>query len=144
MLARAAILSTLLLLAACAAAVPGYMPPPFKESKAIQPMKSGDMDTEGTYHMSSQEMATDCRHLRGAILVTISRLRQRASDVPSSPFAIGANSVATTVLGGSAKGLDRDAEYRRDRARIQAYNRHLAAKNCPTVDIEAELARRAQ
>jgi hypothetical protein len=141
MLARALILCTLLLLAACAAAVPGYMPPPFKESKAVQPMKSGDMDAEGAYHMSSQEMATDCHHLRGAMLVTIARLRERAKEVGSSPFAIGANSVATSVLGGSPKGLDRDAEYRRDRARLEAYNRHLASKNCPTVDIQAELAR---
>jgi hypothetical protein len=141
MLTRAPILATLSLLAACAAAIPGYTPPPFKESKVVQPMKSGDMDADGVYHMSSQETATDCRHLKGSMLVTISRLRQRASEVATSPFAVGANSAATTVFGGSAKGLDRDAEYRRDRARLEAYNRHLASKNCPTVDIEAELAR---
>ena len=54
------------------------------------------------------------------------------------------NSAASTVFGGSGRGLDRDAEYRRDRARIEAYNRHLASKNCPTVDITAELARPAE
>jgi hypothetical protein len=144
MLARALMLSTLLLLAACAAAVPGYTPPPFKENKAVEPMKSGDMDADGTYHMSSQEMATDCSHLRGYMLVTITRLRQRAGEVATSPFAVGANSVKTTVFGGSSKGLDRDAEYRRDRARLEAYNRHLASKKCPTVDIEGELARRPE
>lgn len=141
MFTRALVLSTLSLLAACAAAVPGYTPPPFHENKAAQPMKSGDMDTEGVYHMSSQEMATDCKHLRGSMLVTISRLRQRAGDVPTSPLAVGANAAKTTLLGGSTKGLDRDAEYRRDRARLEAYNRHLASKNCPTVDIDAELRR---
>jgi hypothetical protein len=141
MLTRALMLGMVSMLAACAAAVPGYTPPPFKESKTVEPMKSGDMDTEGAYHMSSQEKATDCKHLRGSILVTISRMKHREHEVGTSPFAIGANDVKTTIFGGSSKGLDRDAEHRRDRARIEAYNQHLKSKNCPTVDIEAELAR---
>jgi hypothetical protein len=41
----------------------------------------------------------------------------------------------------SDKGFDRDAEYVRDRARLEAYNRHLASKGCQTINIEAELAR---
>jgi hypothetical protein len=141
MLARALILCTLPLLAACAAALPGYTPPSFKESKAVKPMKSGDMDAEGTYHMSSQEKGTDCKHLRGAMMVTINRLRYRAKEVGTSSLAVGANKLATPFLGGSGKGLDRDAEYERDRARLEAYNRHLADKGCQTVDIAAELKR---
>ncbi len=141
MILRAAILCTFALLAACAAAIPGYTPPPFKESKLVKPMRAGDMDADGVYHMSNQEKATDCRHLRGSIMVTISRMRHRASDAAPSPFAVGANSAATTVFGGSTRGLDRDAEHRRDRARIESYNRHLASKDCPGVDIAAELAR---
>jgi len=143
MILRAAIFTALTLLAACAAAVPGYTPPSFKENKVVEPLKAGDMDTDGTYNMSNQEKATDCQHLRGAIMVTITRLRHRQKDVATSPFAVGANSAATTVFGGSGRGLDRDAEFRRDRARIEAYNRHLASKGCPTVDIAAELARSA-
>ena len=70
------------------------------------------------------------------------RIQQhRQKDVATSPLAVGANTAATTVFGGSNRGLDRDAESRRDRARIEAYNRHLASKGCPTVDIAAELAR---
>jgi hypothetical protein len=144
MILRAVIFCTLALLTACAAAIPGYTPPPFKEAKVVEPMRAGDMDADGAYHMSNQEKATDCRHLRGSIMVTISRLRHRSSEVAGSPLAVGANAAATTVLGGSARGLDRDAEYRRDRARIEAYNRHLASKSCPTVDIAAELARPAE
>jgi hypothetical protein len=45
------------------------------------------------------------------------------------------------IVGRSTRGLDRDAEYARDRARLVAYNQHLAGKGCPTVDIEAELGR---
>jgi hypothetical protein len=141
MLTRAALICTLTLLAACEAAMPGYTPPPFKESKVIQPMKSGDMDERGTYHMSNQEKATDCRHLRGSMMVTISRLRDQKNEVGGSALAVGANRVTTPFLGGSSKGLDREAEHARDRARLEAYNRHLASKGCPTVDINAELAR---
>jgi hypothetical protein len=144
MILRAVILSALSLLAACAAAIPGYTPPAFKESKIVAPMRAGDMDADGVYHMSNQEQATDCQHLRGSIVITISRMRHREKDAATSPFAVGANSAASTVFGGSGRGLDRDAEYRRDRARIEAYNRHLASKNCPTVDITAELARPAE
>jgi hypothetical protein len=144
MLVRTVTLSSLLLLAACAAAIPGYTPPPFKESKLIQPAKSGDVDAEGTYHMSSQEEAIDCRHLKGSMMVTISRMRHREGEVATSQFTLGANKAASSVLGGSAKGLDRDADHARDRARLEAYNRHLASKGCATIDIDAELARPAE
>ena len=141
MLVRAALLSPLALLAACAAALPGYTPAPFKERKVVEPMKSGDMDADGVYHMSSQEKATDCRHLRGSMMVTISRLRHRDSEAAPSALAKGANQTVAPLVGRSTKGLDRDAEYTRDRARLVAYNRHLAAKGCQTVDIDTELAR---
>ena len=32
----------------------------------------------------------------------------------------------------------------RDRAKLDAYNRNLAARNCKTLDIDAELARAAE
>jgi hypothetical protein len=139
MLARALILCTLSLLAACAAALPGYTPPSFKDNRALKAKESGDMDAEGTYHLSKQERSTDCRHIKGAMMVTINRLRHKAKEVGTSSFAVGANKLATPFWGGSGKGLDREAEYQRDRARLEAYNRHLADKSCQTVDIEAEL-----
>src|SRR5262249_54432327 len=104
MILRAITFCTLSLLAACAAAIPGYTPPPFKETKVVAPMRAGDMAADGVYHMSNQEKATDCKHLRGSIVVTISRLRHRASEATASPFAVGANSAATTVFGGSTRG----------------------------------------
>jgi len=141
MLIRAALLASLALLAACAAALPGYTPPPFKENKLVQPSKSGDMDGDGAYHMSSQEKAIDCRRLRGSMMVTISRLRHKDSETPPSALAKGANQTVAPLIGRSTKGLDRDAAYQRDRARLDAYNQHLAAKGCPTVDVDAELTR---
>jgi len=47
------------------------------------------------------------------------------------------------VFGGSSLGSDRDAVYARERAKLEAYNDELAARNCKTLDIEAELARPA-
>jgi hypothetical protein len=50
---------------------------------------------------------------------------------------------STALYGGSARGADRQAEYARERARLEAYNRLLASKNCKTLDIDAELAKPA-
>jgi hypothetical protein len=44
-----------------------------------------------------------------------------------------------SLYGGSPHGIDPDAEYRRDRALLEAYNRQLSAKRCKTFDLEAEL-----
>ena len=130
------------MLAACAAAVPGYMPPPFKEkNKFAQPMKSGEVGSDGHYEMADQEKLMDCKRTTGSMMVVITRLKHRNTEVATSEVAKAANKAAKPFLGGSPKGLDREAEYARDRARLDAYNGHLAAKGCPTVDIEAELAR---
>ena len=141
MLARFLACAALLGLAACGAALPGYTPTPFKAKAKIDAMQSGDVDASGTYQMSEQEKATECKRLTGSMMITISRLKQRDNEVGTSAVASAANKAVVPFLGGSSKGLDRDAEYARDRARLTAYNQHLAAKSCPTVDIEAELAR---
>jgi len=132
--------AALLLLAGCAAAVPGYTPPPFKEpSKHAQAMQSGEM-VGGRYEMAEQEKLMDCKRAAGSMSLIISRLKHRSTEVGSSDLAIAANKAAAPYVRHSTKGLDRDAEYARDRARLAAYNRHLASKGCPTLDIEAELA----
>ena len=140
MLARLSCCAALLLLAACAAAIPGYTPPPFKESKSAQPMKSGEMTPDGRYEMADEEKAMDCKRTAGSMSIVIERLKYRAAEVGTSQLAVSASKV-NPYGKATQKGLDRDAEYLRDRARLEAYNRHLASKGCPTVDIEAELAR---
>jgi hypothetical protein len=141
MLARLIACAAPLALAACGAALPGYTPTPFKGRAKIEAMKSGDVDPAGVYQMSDQEKATDCKRLAGSMMVTISRLRVRHNEVGTSQAAATANKAVTPLFGGSAQGLDRDAEYARDRARLVAYNQHLAAKGCTTIDIQAELER---
>jgi hypothetical protein len=142
MLARICACALLLLLAACAAALPGYIPPPLKsKNKLASPFTSGDIGPDGLYHMSEQEKLMDCKRTAGSMLITISHLRHRAGEVATSQAALAANQVARPLLGGSPRGLDRDTEHARDFARLAAYNRHLASKGCPPVDIEAELAK---
>jgi hypothetical protein len=142
MLARFIIPAALLLLTACAAAVPGYSPPPFKEqSKFGTPLESGDVQGDGRYEMSASERAMDCRRLTGSMQITISRLRDSHIRAEPSAAAAGTQKMAAPILGGSAIGADRQAVYARERAKLDAYNRELAAKGCKTLDIEAELAK---
>jgi hypothetical protein len=142
MLARIVACSALLLATACAAALPGYVPPsPKHKSKLSLPWKSGDIGPDGRYAMSDQEKAMDCKRTTGSMLITINRLKHRNAEIGTSEIAKSANKVLAPFIGGSSRGLDREVEYTRDRARLIAYNEHLAAKGCATVDIEAELAR---
>jgi hypothetical protein len=141
MLARFALPAVLSLLTACAA-VPGYSPPPFKEpSKASRPLESGDVRSDGRYEMSETEKAMDCKRLTGSMQITISRLKDTYGRAEPSTAAWAAQSTIAPVLGGSTVGANRGAVYARERAKLEAYNRELAAKGCKTLDIEAELAR---
>lgn len=144
MISRLSCCAALLMLAGCAAAIPGYTPPPFKEkSKHAQAMKSGEME-DGQYEMADQEKLMDCKRTTGSMMINISRLRLRSTEVGTSDVAVAANQTVKPFVRHSNKGLDRDAEYARDRARLEAYNRHLSAKGCRTVDIDAELARQPE
>jgi len=141
MSARLILLPALLLLSACAAAVPGYTPPPFKEtSRLAKPLESGDMEG-GRYRMSETEKAMDCRRLTGSMQITIARLKDSYGRTEPSAAAAATQKMAAPVLGGSTRGADREAEYARELAKLEAYNQELAAKGCKTLDITAEMAK---
>ena len=145
MMARLSLLAVLLMLAACAAAIPGYSPPPLTENtnKFAKPLESGEVGPDGRYHMSESEKAMDCKRLTGSMQITLARLKNTyGRQQPSALSSTVAQSIAP-VFGGSSLGSDRDAVYARERAKLEAYNDELAARNCKTLDIEAELARPA-
>jgi len=145
MMARLSLLAVLLMLAACAAAIPGYSPPPLTENtnKFAKPLESGEVGSDGRYHMSESEKAMDCKRLTGSMQITLARLKNTyGRQQPSALSSTVAQSIAP-VFGGSSLGSDRDAVYARERAKLEAYNDELAARNCKTLDIEAELARPA-
>jgi hypothetical protein len=143
MLARLLLLSALLTLAACAAAVPGYTPPPLtekKENKFIKPLASGSVGPDGRYHMSDAETAMDCKRMTGSMQITISRLKDSYGREEPSAVSSMAQTTFAPVLGGGS-GSNRQAVYARERAKLDAYNDELASRNCKTLDIDAELAR---
>lgn len=142
MIARLSACALLLLLGACAAGLPGYVPDSGKKkSKFASPYTSGEVTSDGVYRMSEQEKLMDCKRTTGSMLITVSWLRHRNSEVGTSGLAVTASKAAKPFIGGSSKGLDRDAEYVRSRARLDAYNRHLVSQKCATLDIDAELAK---
>jgi hypothetical protein len=142
MLARLAIPAVFLVLTACAAAVPGYSPPPFKEqNKLAKSLESGDVDNEGRYEMSATEKAMDCKRLTGSMQIVMTRLKDAYVRMEPSAVSAGAQKMAAPMTGGSAVAADRQAVYARERAKLEAYNAELAAKGCKTVDVETELAR---
>jgi hypothetical protein len=142
MLARILIPAVFLVLTACAAAVPGYTPPPFKEkSKMATPLESGEVRSDGHYEMSATEKAMDCKRLTGSMQIVMARLRDSYVRMEPSAAAAGAQKMVAPVVGSSALAADRQAVYARERAKLEAYNEELAAKGCTTLDIDAELAR---
>ena len=130
------------LLGACAAALPGYSPPPLKESKTSKliSQSSGEM-TDGSYELSQTEKERDCKRTLGSMQITIARLKDPGFRNEPSAVSSTIQSGSAALSGASGRGADRQAEYARERARLDAYNRLLASKNCKTVDIDAELAK---
>jgi hypothetical protein len=127
MLARILIPAVFLVLTACAAAMPGYSPPPFKEkSKMATPLESGGVRPETDYEMSADEKAMDCKRLTGSMQIVMARLRDPYVRNEPSAAAAGAQKMVAPVYGGSALAADRQAVYARERAKLEAYNAELA------------------
>ena len=131
------------LLGACAAALPGYSPPPLKESKTSKLISqgSGEITGDGSYALSQTEKERDCKRTLGSMQITIARLKDPGFRNEPSAVSSTIQSGTAALTGGSGRGADRQAEYARERARLDAYNRLLASKNCKTLDIDVELAK---
>jgi hypothetical protein len=96
----------------------------------------GDPDT---YALSPQELGYSCKKLTGTMQVRMLQVRNYDADRNGTLAARGMQTVATPIFGGTTTGIDPAGQHRRDLAMLKAYNRQLAAKNCKTFDIEAEL-----
>jgi hypothetical protein len=128
-------------LGACAAALPGHIPEGGrnKAMERVKAMDPGTVDPAGTYVPSSQERELDCKKLRGSMLVMIARIKDGGrTPEPSATSATAQSAIA--ALRGKALMQDAAGIDRRERARLDAYNRLLAEKKCPTMDVAAELA----
>lgn len=110
-------------------------------SKAVRqkPTETGALDGNGVYQLGPAELKFDCKKLTGRIQLRLLSLRDAAAVESSSTAARVIHGAAGAALGGSTARADPDADRRRDRAMVEAYNRQLAAKGCKTFDLEAEL-----
>lgn len=121
----------IVLLTGCATAEPGPVEVAGVASAAAEPAPR--------YELTKEEKALDCRRLTGRMKVRISVMRSQADRPKASAAASTAQLVAKPILGGTSASADLDADYRSDRAKLEAYNRRLVELKCPTVDIDAEL-----
>ena len=109
-------------------------------STAQEAAKSGGPGrAAGHYQLSKAELELDCGKLTGRMQVRILQLRDYQERSKASSVSRLAQQALTPIYGGTARGADPDAEYRRDVAILHAYNRRLAEKKCPAFDLEAEL-----
>ena len=128
------------LLSACVGAESGGLPAAdapaaAKPAPAIQP----GLQPDGTYVLSPSELALSCKKLTGRTLVRILQIRDHELSRSGSIAAQQIQKVVSPVLGGTERGADPDADYRRDRAIVEAYNRRLAEKGCKSFDLVKEL-----
>lgn len=142
MLKRLPVVVLVSMLAACGAAVPGYSPEPIKpQSKFAKALEGGQVAADGHYQLSGDEKAMDCRRMTGSMQITMARIKDSHARMEPSALSSSLHKSTPGMVGGSTIGADRSASYARERAKLDAYNRELAAKNCKTVDIDAELKR---
>lgn len=93
----------------------------------------------GIYQLSAEEQDLDCKSLTGRMQVRILQIRDHETQSKSTAAARTMQSASTQVFGGSTFGADPDAQYAKDRAMLEAYNKQLAAKDCSTFDLASEL-----
>ena len=130
----AAVLPVLLVVSACAQALPGGSPTPRK----IVEDTSGAFDG-ARYQLSDAEKTLDCKKLAGRMQVRILQVRDDSQQTASSVVSQTMQSAVVPVFGGTDRGLDPARSRTRDLAMLQAYNEQLKAKGCGTFDLAAEL-----
>jgi hypothetical protein len=112
----------------------GDIPPPTDNG-----VVTGALPGSG-YQLSAEELGFDCKKLTGTMQIRILQIRGYDTNRKASAAARGVQTLATPIWGGTKEGVDPDGQYQRDLAMLEAYNRRLADKKCPTFDLAAELA----
>ncbi|WP_156827495.1 hypothetical protein [Hyphomicrobium zavarzinii] len=93
----------------------------------------------GGYQLTDADLELDCRKLTGRMAVRIVQIRDFQTRRQTTALSRGIQSATTPVFGGTSVGADPDGRYARDRAQLEAYNKRLEEKKCPSFDLEAEL-----
>jgi len=105
----------------------------------LQTGSIGQMTADGGYELSAAEKALNCRRITGRMQVRILQIRDRLDD-QSGYAALVVRQLVSPFGAPAASQADRASITARDVAILKAYNAELAAKKCPTFDLETELA----
>jgi hypothetical protein len=100
-------------------------------------------DANVTYQLTPDEQKLDCKKLTGKMQVRILQVRDQRERTLTSSTAQAIQQTVVPVLGGSQFGASPGDDFKRDRAWLEAYNAQLAAKKCPTYNLENELQPRS-
>lgn len=100
---------------------------------------AGRHQGNGVYALGPDELKLDCKKLTGRMQVRILQIRDHNERQLGTTVSRTLQSAVQPVLGGTKHGTSPDREVVADRAVLEAYNRQLAAKNCKTFDLNAEL-----
>jgi hypothetical protein len=138
---KRALVLTLMLLSGCASASdPGLSAAELSPTNAADRGGTPAVTTvaAGSVQLTPEEIAMDCRKLRGRMQIRIIELKTKDRHA-TTDVSRTAQQLVTPIFGGPQRATDPEGERVLDRARLDAYNKQLAAKGCKTVDIEAEL-----
>ena len=145
-LTRLSSCATLLALAGCAAAMPGYVPDKGrlqlakdKAAAKAAPQVSTPVAADGTYTLSASERGLNCRRLTGVLQIKIQQLRADISRTPTSRITAATESAIAKPMAGGRVKPDNESEHARDRARLTALNELMIEKNCGHFDLAAAL-----
>ena len=109
--------------------------PPAAETGVV----TGALPTSG-YQLTEDEQKYDCPKLTGLMQIRILQVRGYDSNKKTSVAARGMQALTTPIFGGTKEGVDPDAQYRKDIAKLRAYNQQLAFLKCKTFDLDADLS----
>lgn len=92
------------------------------------------------YQLTAAEQALTCSQLTGSIKIRLLELRAADPDSHGSTLARSIQSAVTPLFGGTSHGVaNAEQQVLHDWGQVHAYNRQLAAKNCPTVELPPDL-----
>lgn len=120
-------------LSACSSSAPSQ-----QTGSALAPAQPASSGT-AAYELTEREQKLGCKELTGAMRVRILQVRSMSTQTNGTMAARGLQYGATSVWGGPSHGISPEADQARDIAQLEAYNRQLAVKKCPTLDLQAEL-----
>ena len=127
-------LVTPLALTGCAAALPGVTSGISEPAAASTSVSAG-----GGYVLSSDEQKFECKQLLGRMQIRILEIRDYDERNQTSIVSQALKATVKPFFGGGTRGNDPTADYAKDRAILEAYNKQLALKGCKTYDLDAQL-----